>query len=197
MHDPPYDGMLSLERLERAVWKVKDRLLRATGALEQARIPYAVVGGNGVAAWVEQVDESAVRATQDVDLVIRRNDLEAVKSALAAAGFVYRHSAGIDMFLDGPAAKDRDAVHIVFAGEKVRAEYSTTVPDLDETTSFTTFRVLNLEALVRMKLTSFRRKDQTHLMDMIEVGLIDAAWPSRYSTELAARLQELLDTPDG
>lgn len=82
MHEPPYDGLLSLERQERAVWKVKDRLLRATAALEQAKIPYAVVGGNGVAAWIEQVDESAVRATQDVDLVIRRDDLDAIKLAL-------------------------------------------------------------------------------------------------------------------
>jgi hypothetical protein len=197
MHEPPYDGLLSLERQERAVWKVKDRLLRATAALEQAKIPYAVVGGNGVAAWIEQVDESAVRATQDVDLVIRRNDLEGVKLALAGAGFIYRHSSSIDMFLDGEGAKARDAVHVVFAGEKVREEYTTVVPDVDEVTSFTSFRVLKLEALARMKLTSFRDKDRTHLRDLIEVGLIDATWPAKYPPELAARLQELLDNPDG
>ena len=28
-----------------------------------------------------------------------------------------------------------------------------------------------------MKLTSFRRKDQVHIQDMIGVGLIDATWP--------------------
>jgi hypothetical protein len=122
MHEPPYDGLLSLERQERAAWKVKDRLLRATAALEQAKIPYAVVGGNGVAAWIEQVDEFAVRATQDVDLVIRRADLEAVKSTLSTARFVYRHSSSIDRFLDGEGAKARDAVHVLFAGEKVRKQ---------------------------------------------------------------------------
>jgi len=56
--------------------------------------------------------------------------------------------------------------------------------------------VLSLESLVRMKLTSFRRKDQVHLLDMIGVGLIDEAWVTRYSPELASRLQELLDNPD-
>jgi hypothetical protein len=196
-HQPPYDGLLSLERQERAVWKVRDRLLRSTAALERARIPYAVIGGNGVAAWVGQVDESAVRATQDVDLVLRRGDLEAAKVALAAAGFIYRHAASIDMFLDGEGAKARDAVHVIFSGEKVREEYTTAVPDVEEATSFTNFRVLKLEALVRMKLTSFRRKDQTHLMDMIDVGLIDASWPAKYPPDLAAKLQELIDTPDG
>ncbi len=48
-----------------------------------------------------------------------------------------------------------------------------------------------------MKLTSFRRKDQVHLLDMIGVGLIDAAWPARFSAPLAERLQELLDNPEG
>ena len=48
-----------------------------------------------------------------------------------------------------------------------------------------------------MKLTSFRRKDQVHLLDMISVNLIDETWPDRFPNELAARLQELLDDPDG
>jgi hypothetical protein len=48
-----------------------------------------------------------------------------------------------------------------------------------------------------MKLTSFRDKDRTHLRDMISVGLIDESWPIKLPDELAARLQSLLDTPDG
>src|SRR5947209_20501190 len=97
-------GPVSWERMIRAVEKVKERLLRAAGALEKAGIPYAVVGGNAVAAWVAKVDESAVRNTQDVDLLLRRSDLEAASTALARIGFVQRHVAGIDLFLDGPKA---------------------------------------------------------------------------------------------
>ena len=40
-----------LERMARAVEKVRDRLQRATAALESAGVPYAVIGGNAVAAW--------------------------------------------------------------------------------------------------------------------------------------------------
>ena len=185
------------ERIVRAVEKVRERLNRATAALERGGIPYAVVGGNAVAAWVATVDEAAVRNTQDVDIALRRSDLGAAKLALAEAGFVHRHSAGIDMFLDGAGAKARDAVHVVFAGEKVRAEYLAPVPDVDRTESPGGYRVLPLEDLVRMKLTSFRDKDRTHVRDFIDIGLIDATWPARYPPELGERLQHLLDTPEG
>lgn len=195
MQEP--DGMLALERLERAVERVRDRLLRSTAALEAAGVPYAVIGGNAVMAWVEQTDESAVRFTQDVDIALRRQDLERARQAMAAAGFVHRHASGIDMFLDGPGGKARDAVHVVFAGEKVRPEYAAAVPDVAESVSFRTYRVLGLEPLIRMKLTSYRDKDKMHVRDMIGIGLIDASWPARFPEELAARLQHLLDTPDG
>jgi hypothetical protein len=192
-----YDGLFALDRMERAVEKVRGRLLRSTAALEAAGVPYAVIGGNAVMAWVEQVDEAAVRFTQDVDLVLRRDDLERAKTALEKAGFVHRRSAGIEMFLDGPGAKARDAVHVIFSGEKVRPEYVAPVPDVAESVSFKSYRVLSLEAVVRMKLTSNRDKDRMHLRDMLGVGLIDATWPARYPPELAARLQHLIDTPDG
>src|SRR6185503_5345913 len=110
----------------RAVEKVRNRLLRAAAALDAAGVPYAVAGGNAVAAWVSRVDEAAARNTQDVDLVLRRADLEA--AAVTTAGFVYRHVGGVDMFLDGPEAKARDAVHVLFAGEKVRPDYAAAAP---------------------------------------------------------------------
>jgi hypothetical protein len=186
-----------LERMERAVGKVRERLLRATRALEAASIPYAVVGGNAVAAWVARVDEAAVRYTQDVDLLLARDDLEAAKDALAQAGFVFRHVKGIDMFLDGPNAKARDAVHIIFAGERVRSSDPLPAPDLSQTEEIPSYRVVTLESLVKMKLTSYRKKDQVHILDMIDVGLIDETWLPRLPTELASRLKELLDNPEG
>jgi hypothetical protein len=186
-----------LERMVRAVEKVRDRLRRAAGALQNAGIPYAVAGGNAVAAWVATVDETAVRNTQDVDVVIRRADLPAVRQALESAGFVYCHSSGIDMFLDGPGAKARDAVHVLFAGEKLRQEYVESVPDVERTFVKDEIAFLPLEQLVRMKLTSNRRKDQVHLDDFLDVGLIDASWCAKLPPELAGRLQQLIDTPEG
>jgi hypothetical protein len=188
---------LVLERLVGAVQDVRDRLLRATSALNAAQVPYAVIGGNAVAVWVARVDRAAVRNTQDVDILIRRPDLAAARAALEPAGFVYRHAAGIDMFLDGAHAKARDAVHVLFVGEKVRPEYVEPAPDVEPHDVAPPFRVLSLESLVRMKLTSNRDKDRTHVRDLIGVGLVDETWPDRLPPELAERLRGILATPEG
>src|SRR3954468_17720397 len=149
-------GEFSLDRAVNAVEKVRERLLRATAALEAARVPYAVAGGNAVALWVSRVDEAAVRNTQDVDILIRRQDLPDAQAALEKVGFVYRHMAGMDVFLDGPGAKARNAVHIVFAGEKVRPAEPAANPDVSESEPAEHFRILSLQALVQIKLTAFR-----------------------------------------
>jgi len=188
---------VSWERMSNAVEKVRQRLLRAASALKQAKVPYAVAGGNAVAAWVSRADEAAVRNTQDVDIVLRRADLPAARTGLEHAGFVYRHAANLDMFLDGPDAKARDAVHIVFAAEKVRPDYSAPAPDVSESEETETFRLLSLDALVRMKLTSFRDKDRVHLRDLIDVGLVDKGWLEKMPAALRPRLRLLLENPDG
>jgi hypothetical protein len=187
---------LAMERMVSAMEKVRDRLQRACRALEHAAIPYAVAGGNAVAAWVSEVDEAAVRNTQDVDILVRRADLEPIKKALENAGFIYRHSAGIDMFLDGPGSKARNAVHLLFAGERIREEYLLAAPNVDDSKATATFRVLELESLVKMKLTSYRRKDQVHIQDLIAVGLVDESWLERLPVDLRERLQTLLDEPE-
>jgi hypothetical protein len=185
------------QRMERAVEKVQERLERTVRTLEEAGIPYAIIGGNAVRAWVAQVDEAAVRTTRDVDVLLRRSDFRAATIAMERSGFVYRHVKGIDMFLDGPNAKARDAVHILFAGEKVRSEDPLPAPDVTESEDIQRYRTLRLEALVRMKLTSFRDKDRMHLRDMIDVELVDESWCSRLPSGLSMRLKELLDNPEG
>ena len=187
----------SLDRMATAVEKVRERLLRATAALERAGIDYAVAGGNAVAAWVTRVDEAAVRYTQDVDILLRRADLDAATAALAEAGFVFRHVADMDVFLDGINAKARDAVYVVFAGEKIRPHEALPNPSVLDFEMADHYRVLTLEGLVQIKLTAFRDKDRTHLRDLLGVGLIDETWKSRYPPELAERLQLLVDTPGG
>lgn len=196
MH-PAHLEPFSIDRMVRAVEKVKDRLRRSTAALEAASIPYVVVGGNAVAAWVSRVDESAARTTQDVDILIRRSDLDRAKSALESVGFLYRHAASIDMFLDGPTAKARDVVHVIFAGERVRPTDLQANPEVEPWEQAEGYRILPLEALVRIKLTVFRDKDRTHIRDMIGVGLIDETWPDRFIPELADRLRLILNDPEG
>lgn len=185
------------QRMNRAVEKIQERLERTARALEQAGIPYAIIGGNAVRAWVAQADEAAVRTTRDVDILLRRSDFEAAKLALEGVGFVYRHVKSIDMFLDGPDAKEHDAVQVLFAGERVYPNDLVATADVSESVNIDDHPTISLEALVRMKLTSFRTKDRMHLLDLIDVELIDRYWCARFPPELASRLGELLDNPNG
>ncbi len=187
----------SWQRMIDAVEAVRERALRATAALKAAQIPYAVAGGNAVAAWVARVDRAAVRNTRDVDILVRRTDFDRVKVALESVGFIHHELMGVDCFIDGPEGSPRDAVHLLYAAEKVRPEYCVPSADVTEIESADDYDVVNLLALLKMKLNSFRDKDRTHLRDMLSVGLIDASWLSQLPTLHAERLQQLIDDPEG
>src|SRR5579862_4424982 len=159
-----------LDRMERAVAKVRERLLRATAALNQAGVPYAVIGGNAVASWVATVDEGAVRNTRDIDVLVRRDDLPAVTAALEQAGFVRDELLDIIMFRDGAEGKPSEAIHLFFAGMKIRPDHLLPAPEIQTVDDPANFRVITLESLVLLKLMSNRRKGQVHLEDMIGVG---------------------------
>ncbi len=186
-----------LQRMVDAVEQVWRRLVRVCEEFRYARIDYAVVGGNAVAAWVKTIDPGGIRNTPDIDILIRREDRDAVKRVLGAAGFHYRHANGRDMFLDRPDASPRGAVHILFAGETVKPDQPVPNPDVSECVEMDAIRFATLDALVRTKLSSYRLKDRMHLVDLIEIGLLDRTWAGRLPSVLAARLQQLLDTPDG
>ncbi len=182
----------SWERMIAAVEDIRQRACRATAALKQAGIAHVIIGGNAVAAWVARVDKEAVRNTKDVDLLIRRSDLSQVIESLQAVGFVHHYVNGIDLFIDGPEGSVRSAIHVVFAGELLRADDPAPSPEVSESEPGPEFPVPTLEALVRMKLTAFRLKDKVHLLDMLEVGLLDESWYTRLSPALGARLQEVI-----
>jgi hypothetical protein len=150
------------------------------------------------------VDDSVVRNTPDVDLLVRRDDLSSIKIALETSGFFgagrrfVRGKGRIEMFLDGPGAKARDAVHLIFANERVGDDSPEPSPGVEEIDpSPGDFRLLDLVALVTMKLTSSRDKDRVHLRDMMEIGQIDETWLERVPASLRPRLQALLDDPHG
>jgi hypothetical protein len=194
---------VSWNRMAQGIEDVKNRLERAAAALSKLGVHYAVVGGNAVAAWVSRVDTSAVRNTRDVDILLRREDLSKACEAMAAAGFIHRRVAALgkvasmDVFLDGPDAKVRDAVHVLWAGEKPVPDALEASPDLGEVEVAEGFNLVPLESLVRMKLISFRDKDRMHLRDMISVGLVDESWSDRFPQIMAERLQQILDDPEG
>jgi hypothetical protein len=171
-------------------------LLRATAALNQIGVPYAVVGGNAVASWVATVDEGAVRNTRDIDLLVRRSDLPAITTALEQVGFVRDERLDIVMFRDGAEGKPSEAIHLLFAGEKTRPDHLLPAPEIQTVKDPANFSVIALETLLVMKLMSNRDKDRTHLRDLIGVRLVDASLLPKLPPELAARLKQILDTPD-
>jgi hypothetical protein len=183
-------------RMERAVEKVNDRLRKTVRILEDAKVPYAVVGGHAVRAWVAQVDEAALRTTRDVDILVRPQDFPALMNAMLAAGFFHRNVSGLDMFVEHPDASARDAVHVILVGT-IEREGDEPNPDIEPNARTNEFQTIALETLVRMKLNAFRRKDQVHLQDMISLGMIDALWLDKYPSQLRQRLEELLNDPDG
>lgn len=190
-------GLDVFERMFRAVELVQQRLNRACHALHEAQVPYAVIGGNAVAAWVATIDDGAVRNTRDVDLLLAEEDLPRATQALESTGFVRSEVMGVVVFLDGPEGKPSQGLHILLAGRKVRPEYVSPTPSVENAIEINQKRIVQLEALVEMKLNSYRDKDRTHLRDMIELGLIDSNWPARFPNVLGERLKQLLDDPEG
>ena len=190
-------GPFVFDRMFSAVDKVRERLERACNALNEADVPYAVVGGNAVAAWVATIDEGAVRNTQDVDILLDPADADAATEVLERVGFVRAKTMGVTMFLDGEDGKPSQAVHVIWAGQKVKESYNLAAPTTDQFREIDQKKIVDLEQLLKKKLTSHRDKDRVHVRDIIGVGLIDQSWVSRLEPELAERLQALLDDPDG
>lgn len=181
MIEVKYTGDALWQRIENAVEVVRDRMRRVVKALNEAQIPYAIIGGNAVQHWVAQVDESVVRNTRDVDIILNESDLAVATEALAKVGFIYRRAASVSMFLDGPGARAGGCCACALRWQKgCREEYAEPVPNIDEYALIDDARTLPLDKLVKMKLTSFRRKDQVHILDMISIDLIDESWLSKY-----------------
>jgi hypothetical protein len=178
-----------------AVNAVEELLKKVSTALEKAGIEYAVIGGNAIAAWVTTADPGATRATKDVDILVRRADIEKLRAALDPVGLIPADVLGVWMFVERSHPSPRTGVHLVFANEIIRPHYKYPAPDpASATRSALGFRVIDLLALVTMKLQAFRRIDQVHIEDLSRVGLIDDALAAQLPADLRERLDEIRRT---
>ena len=185
----------SLHRQVLAINRVEKLLRKVSRALDKAKIPYAVVGGNAVAAWVATVDEDAVRATKDVDVLVRRPDLAAIIDALRPCGLMHVEVMGIHRFVDRRRPSPKSGVHLLFAGEKVRPEYVHSAPDPASASRGTAgVMVIDLPGLVLMKLQANRDIDRAHLRDMLSVGLITQPIVAGLPADMRPRLQQIRAT---
>ena len=147
-----------------------------------------MVGGLAAYLYVEEAEPDAGRLTKDIDIAVRREDLEKIAKAVEPFGLRLRHTAGVDLLVQTAEPSARRAVHLIFAGEKVRPEYPEATPELGSFRTMQGIRVIPLADLVRMKLNSFRLRDETHLKDLDEAGLITPEIEADLSPSLRERL---------
>ena len=185
-------AVLTIAAYDRYVEQLLETVRRLAEALGQAGIDYRVIGGVAVFLHVHDRDAGVARLTRDVDIAVDRGQLQAIVEAVRGFGFSYRHAAGVDMLVDARDPRARSAVHMVFVGEKVRAEYVEPVPDFSPPVRTAEGVLLAPVAdLVRMKLTSYRLKDRVHIQDMDAVGLITSEVAAGLPEVLRARLREV------
>lgn len=126
--------------------------------------------------------------TKDIDILVRREDLPRIKQAAESVDLEYRHTAAVDMLVQKGKPLARRAVHMIFEGEKVSAEYSEPATGIGEGRAILGIPVISVADLVKMKLTSFRAKDEAHINDLDEQGLITPEIEASLSLELRERL---------
>ena len=189
----------TLEVGDRYMRNLKERARKVSRALQKAGVPHAVIGGLAVAAHVARVDQAAERGTKDLDMLLKRSDLEAATRALLPLGLRYRKVLGVPAFVPPrekgrPQHRFRESVHLVWAGEKVRPDYPLPAPSLAEAPTVLSsdgYACLDVERLLRMKLTSFRLKDQVHIQDLMELRLITKKMEAGLPPELRARMEQV------
>jgi len=184
--------MITVAAYDRHVEQLFELMRRLHAALTKAKVDYRIVGGMAVFFQVSERDPDAARLTRDVDVAIDRNDIQRIASAAEDFGFRYQHAAGVDMLVDAKQPKARSAVHLLFVREKVRPDYLEPVPGFSEpTVTAEGILLAPVSDLLRMKLTSFRLRDKTHVIDMDSVGLITPEIEAALPDSLRRRLQQV------
>lgn len=186
--------VLSYRAFVMAMERVEQRLRKVTAALDAAGIRYAVIGGNAVAVWVSKADPAATRTTKDVDLLVNQGDLPRIRATIEGLGFQYQDLRRVSLFIDPDEPSRMSGVHLIWAGKKVRPSYLHEAPSVDEAVFDPEgFWVLDLSALIRMKLTSLRDMDRVHVADLLRVGMIDEAVRAALPRDLIERLDAIAE----
>ena len=160
-----------------------ERIKRLHSALDSAGIEYRVVGGLAVFFLVSMRRPGRGRSTEDVDIAVDRKELRRIAEAAEKFGFRYRHVAGVDMLVDAETPRASTAVKMTLVAgfsEPTRTEEGILLAPVAD--------------LVRMKLTSFRMKDQLHLKDLDSARLITPEIEASLPDLLRARLAEVRAT---
>jgi hypothetical protein len=168
-----------------------ERMRRFHAAMIAAGLSYRIIGGVAAFFHVYDREPDQARSTRDVDAAVARADLPQIIAAAEKAGFQYKHVRGIGMLVDPDQPGARSAVHLIFLGEKVRADDLAEIPASDPIRTKEGICICPVADLVLMKLTSYRLKDKVHIQDLDGVGLITPEIEAALPEALRARLHEV------
>ena len=142
---------------------------KIANTLTAENIPYELIGGLAVLIHVEEANPEHSTLTRDVDLMVYRSDLDRIKLAAGNNGFRFRHTDGVDMLVYGGREPAKNAVHLIFSGERVRPTDPVATPPIAPERKRIHDQevfVIPVAELVRMKLTSYWDQDRVHVRSM-------------------------------
>jgi hypothetical protein len=186
-----YPGGINLV-FEAGMYSLTIDLEKILNALQNAGVQFEIVGGVAVNAHIFPRNRSRSFVTRDIDVLIRRDDLERAARAAEPLGYQAKKMMG-GYTLIRPEQELAEAVHLLFVGEKSKSTQPLPHPDLHpEEKDFLgiVVPVAPLRDLLQMKLSSLRPKDLVHLEILDEAGLITAAMESELPDALRERLTE-------
>ncbi|HKU43817.1 MAG TPA: hypothetical protein VJR89_36910 [Polyangiales bacterium] len=142
-----------------------DELVGVVRALDTARVDYALVGGLAVGLW------GAPRATKDIDLLVRPEDLLSAKEAVRGCGYVpealpMRFSDGMEMQrLSKIVAGQLTTVDLLLVNANLESAWQSRERHELEDASVS---VISRQALIAMKLSAGRPLDQHDVIKLTE-----------------------------
>lgn len=156
-----------------------DPLAALAETLERAGVPYAVIGGHAVNAWLEP------RATGDIDVTIEAGDpaQARIAQALGDAGYRLSRVHGAEL-PSGP-----DFVRFVSADGTVVLELQAAKTALQvdlirrARRAENGLRVATPEDLLILKLIANRPKDRIDLLGLVGIPALDWRYVERVATE--------------
>jgi len=194
LHDTALRGASINTLFEERLFALVGTLEKIAGPLASEKIAYEVIGGMAVMIQVSRVEPDAVRNTKDIDIMVQRADLQRIKEVAGRHGFTFRHTAGLDMLLPAGETKARNAVHLLFSGERATTHQPVPNPPIrPEQLSLhgVEVAVIPVEDLLQMKLSNNRDIDRVHVRDLDSVGLISPEIEASLPLDLRDRLREI------
>ena len=177
---------------ESGMYSLTNDLEQIMKALREAGADFEIVGGVAVNAHIYRKHRSRSFVTRDIDMLVRRQDLQKIAKAAEPLGYAPKKMMG-GYTLIRPGQDLAEAIHLLFVGEKSKSTQPFPHPEIHpEEMELVDIRVpvAPLKDLLQMKLSSFRVKDIAHIEILDEVGLITSAVEKQLPSVLQERLKQ-------